>query len=163
MATTDKLFPWFPVSISQEGAAGWAILILLVLCVSRGNNCRSGCCGSCKQDMNLSQSGYDFVASQAVDQCALQAAIAAVNELVTACLTQDQFDALVDFAYDIGPQEFARSRVLALVNACDYDGVAQALAYAGFRAIACYFAQKPAGYAPVGCPVGTTPAISCSQ
>jgi hypothetical protein len=153
-------YPW-PITISAEGAAGWLVLLLLVLCVQR-NSCSggAGCCGSCRQAMALSQGGYDFVASQAVDQCELEAAIAAVNELVTACLTQDQFDALCDFAYTIGPQEFARSRVLELVNACDYEGAAQQLAYLGFRPIACLFTQQPAGYLPKNCPPGTQ--LSCS-
>jgi hypothetical protein len=153
-------FP-FPISISAEGAAGWAVLLLLVLCMGRSNCSGAGgsCCGSCRQSMNLSQDGYDFVASQAVDQCRLEAAIAAVNDLVTACLRQDQFDALVDFAYTITPQEFAQSRVLQLVNECDYEGAAQQLAYMGFRSIACLFSQQPSGYLPKNCPPGT--ALSC--
>jgi hypothetical protein len=144
-------FP-FPISISAEGAAGWAVLLLLVLCMGRSNCSGAGgsCCGSCRQSMNLSQDGYDFV----------EAAIAAVNDLVTACLRQDQFDALVDFAYTIGPQEFAQSRVLQLVNECDYEGAAQQLAYMGFRSIACLFSQQPSGYLPKNCPPGT--ALSCS-
>lgn len=157
----EKLDYPFPISISAEGAAGWCVLLLLVLCMQKSNCSGGGCCGSCRQSMALSQDGYDFVASQAVDQCELQAAIAAVNELVTACLTQDQFDALCDFAYTIGPQEFARSRVLELVNACDYEGAAQQLAYLGFRSIACLFSQQPAGYLPKNCPTGTIAQLSC--
>lgn len=41
----------------------------------------------------------------------------AVNELVRVPLTQGQFDALASFAFNVGRTNFAKVRVLALVNA----------------------------------------------
>lgn len=46
----------------------------------------------------------------------------AVNEMVTVDLTQGQFDALVDFAYNIGIGALRKSTLLKLLNDGDYDG-----------------------------------------
>lgn len=51
----------------------------------------------------------------------LQATINAVNSLVAVPLTQHQFDALVDFAFNVGKANFASSTLLKLVNANDMD------------------------------------------
>lgn len=48
----------------------------------------------------------------------------AVTELVTAPLGNDQFDALVSFAYNCGSGALAESTLLRLLNAGDYPGAA---------------------------------------
>lgn len=47
-----------------------------------------------------------------------------VNELVKVPLTQNQFDALVDFVFNIGRTQFATSTLLRKLNAGDYVGAA---------------------------------------
>ena len=49
----------------------------------------------------------------------------AVARYVTAPLTQPQFDALVDFAYNAGAQNLRTSTLLKKVNAKDYSGAAE--------------------------------------
>ena len=50
-----------------------------------------------------------------------------VNSLVTVPLTQAQFDALVDFTYNLGAGNFERSDLLTKLNAGQYDAVPQEL------------------------------------
>ena len=47
-------------------------------------------------------------------------AAAAVNRLVTAQVTQNQFDALVDFAYNLGCATLMHSTLLRLINAGEF-------------------------------------------
>ena len=47
-----------------------------------------------------------------------------VNRLVQVKLTQNQFDALVSFVYNVGGDAFAKSTMLRLLNAGDYVGAA---------------------------------------
>lgn len=47
----------------------------------------------------------------------------AINRLVTVDLTQNQFDALVSFVYNVGPATFAKSTLLKKLNAGQYDAV----------------------------------------
>lgn len=47
----------------------------------------------------------------------------AVANLVKVLLTQSQFDALVDFAYNVGPAALAKSTLLKRLNAGQYDAV----------------------------------------
>ncbi|EOS93097.1 lysozyme [Erwinia tracheiphila] len=47
-----------------------------------------------------------------------------INQLVTATLNQNQFDALVSLAYNIGLGAFERSTLLKKLNAGDMDGAA---------------------------------------
>lgn len=54
----------------------------------------------------------------------MKTAIATVNSLVTVPLTQGQFDALVDFTFNLGSGTFKRSRLLAMVNRRDFGGAA---------------------------------------
>ena len=49
---------------------------------------------------------------------------AAVTRYVTVEMTQNQFDALVDFAYNAGAQNLRTSTLLRLLNAGDADGAA---------------------------------------
>ncbi len=51
-------------------------------------------------------------------------AVAAVNRLVTVPLTQNQFDALVDFVFNVGAENFARSTLLRELNAGNTAGAA---------------------------------------
>ncbi|MES1989268.1 MAG: lysozyme [Pseudomonadota bacterium] len=48
----------------------------------------------------------------------------AVNRYVSAYINQNQFDALVDFAYNAGAQNLRTSTLLKKLNAKDYDGAA---------------------------------------
>lgn len=50
---------------------------------------------------------------------------AAVNRYVVVPLTQNQFDALVDFAYNAGTQNLRTSTLLRKLNAGDYAGAAR--------------------------------------
>ncbi len=54
----------------------------------------------------------------------LQTAEAAVNANVTVPLTQEQYDALVDFTYNLGPERLQNSTLLRELNAGNYDQVA---------------------------------------
>lgn len=51
-------------------------------------------------------------------------AVQAVNSLVKVPLTQGQFDALVDFTYNLGQGTLSRSTLLAMVNRGDFAGAA---------------------------------------
>jgi lysozyme len=53
-----------------------------------------------------------------------QEAEEAINRLVTVQLTQDQFDALVSFVFNLGAGNFAGSTLLKRINAGDFDGAA---------------------------------------
>lgn len=48
----------------------------------------------------------------------------AVNQAVTVPLTQNEFDALVSFAYNVGSGALRSSTLLKLLNDSDYDGAA---------------------------------------
>jgi lysozyme len=49
----------------------------------------------------------------------------AVNRYVKVPITQGQFDALVDFAYNAGAQNLRNSTLLKMLNAGDYAGAAK--------------------------------------
>lgn len=51
-------------------------------------------------------------------------AVRAVNELVRPTITQNEFDALVAFGFNVGVGAEAHSTLLKLVNACDWTGAA---------------------------------------
>src|SRR5690242_13777401 len=57
----------------------------------------------------------------------LQEASDAVNKLVRVTLTQDQFDALVDFTYNLGVGALQQSTLLRKLNQGDYKGAAAEL------------------------------------
>lgn len=52
---------------------------------------------------------------------------AAVSQAVRAPLSDNQFAALVSFAYNIGIEAFAKSRLLTLINAGEYDAAPREL------------------------------------
>lgn len=51
----------------------------------------------------------------------------AVNKHVKVALTQNQFDALVSFTFNVGASAFAASTLLRLLNTGDYTGAANQL------------------------------------
>jgi len=57
----------------------------------------------------------------------LGVAEAAVDTSVTVPLSQNQFNALVSFAFNVGQGAFAQSRLLRQLNAGDYTGVPEQL------------------------------------
>ncbi len=57
-------------------------------------------------------------------QSDLQSSESAVNRMVRVALTQNQFDALVSFVFNVGPGAFRSSTLLRLLNAGDYFGAA---------------------------------------
>lgn len=64
--------------------------------------------------------------AEAVELLASDVATAesAVNRLVKVPLTQNQFDALVSFVYNVGAGAFSRSTMLKKLNSSDYAGAA---------------------------------------
>ncbi|MDI3304656.1 MAG: lysozyme [Burkholderia multivorans] len=54
----------------------------------------------------------------------IQYAVNAVKHYVTVALTQGEFDALVDFVFNVGVGNFAGSTLLRKLNAGDYAGAA---------------------------------------
>ena len=48
-----------------------------------------------------------------------------VNHLVKVPMTQGQYDALVDFAFNLGASALSGSTLLALLNAGNYEGAAE--------------------------------------
>jgi lysozyme len=54
----------------------------------------------------------------------IQTAVNAVNNLVEVPLSQNQFDALVDFCFNVGIANFANSTLRKLLNKSDYAGAA---------------------------------------
>lgn len=54
----------------------------------------------------------------------MRAAVDCVNASIHVPLSQGQFDALVDFAFNVGRGNFQRSTLLAKVNAGDFTGAA---------------------------------------
>jgi lysozyme len=69
----------------------------------------------------------------------IRVAAAAVNHLVTSPLSQEEFDALTDFVFNVGQGNFAKSTLLKLLNAGDHINAAHEFekwAFAGGRQIA---------------------------
>jgi|SRR5271166_2392172 len=56
-----------------------------------------------------------------------QKAVSAVNNWVQVILTQHEFDALVDFVFNVGIGNFLNSTLLTKLNAGDYAGAANEL------------------------------------
>lgn len=62
--------------------------------------------------------------ANALFQSDVSAAVAAVNSAVGVPLTQNQFDALVDFTFNEGVGAFENSTLLQLLNSGNYEGAA---------------------------------------
>jgi lysozyme len=54
----------------------------------------------------------------------IQWAVQCINKAVTVTLTQSEFDALVDFVFNVGSGNFGGSTLLRLLNAGDMEGAA---------------------------------------
>jgi lysozyme len=65
--------------------------------------------------ISLEQANADLLAN-------VQWAVVTVNAMVTVPLSQDEFDALVDFVFNVGSGNFATSTLLKLLNAGDIAG-----------------------------------------
>lgn len=68
--------------------------------------------------------GITQAQAQAILANDVRNAEAAVQRLVTVPLTQNQFDALVDFTYNLGSANLASSTLLKDLNAGNYDAAA---------------------------------------
>ena len=67
----------------------------------------------------ITQDEAERLLEQDVDKVAVQ-----VSRLVNVTLTQNEFDALVCFVYNVGIGNFAKSTMLKKLNAGDYAGAA---------------------------------------
>jgi lysozyme len=75
---------------------------------------------------------HNVVPGQAITQAQAESdllrnvadAVAAVNRLVHIAMSQDEFDSLVDFTFNLGASAFAGSTLLKLLNARDIEGAA---------------------------------------
>ena len=72
-------------------------------------------------------SGVTVTQAESLLMSDVAVAEAAVSRLVTVPLTQGQFDALVDFTFNLGSGRLASSTLLKLLNAGKYDEAAQQL------------------------------------
>jgi GH24 family phage-related lysozyme (muramidase) len=63
--------------------------------------------------------------AEAIMSSTLREYEAAVRRYVTVPLNQNQFDALVDFAYNAGAQNLRTSTLLKKLNLADYTGAAE--------------------------------------
>ena len=76
--------------------------------------------------------GPDIVEGKTIDEAEaetlltadLQMAVNCVNRAVTAAIAQNQFDALVDFCFNVGCGGLLNSTLLRKVNAADFAGAA---------------------------------------
>ncbi len=71
--------------------------------------------------------GITEMQAEAILKQDLGQAEAAVNRLVRVALDQGQFDALVDFAFNLGAGTLAGSTLLGLLNNSEYDSAAEQL------------------------------------
>ena len=71
--------------------------------------------------------GMTCTVEQAYEQCAIDVEDTeqAVNKLVKVQLTQNQYNALVSLAYNIGTYAFSKSTLLRKLNVGDYEGAAE--------------------------------------
>jgi lysozyme len=73
----------------------------------------------------------------------------AVTRLVTVALSQGQFDALVDFCFNVGARKLATSALLKDLNAAEYDAAAEQLLrwdHVGLQEVAGLKARREADF-----------------
>lgn len=70
------------------------------------------------------QGGITVAQAYAMLRQDVQVAVRAVHRLVKVTLTQNQFDALVSFVYNLGAEEFAQSTLLRLLTEGKYQAAA---------------------------------------
>lgn len=68
--------------------------------------------------------GIDLAQAEKILGCDVATAELAVQRLVTVPLTQGQFDALVDFVFNLGAGRLATSTLLSYLNAGKYEAAA---------------------------------------
>lgn len=93
--------------------------------------------------------GITATQAEAILACDVATAEAAVSGLVQVALTQGQFDALVDFVFNLGAGRLASSTLLRYLNAGRYDDAAwQLLAWdhAGARELAALRLRREAEF-----------------
>lgn len=71
--------------------------------------------------------GINLVEGEAILNRDIEIAEASVNQLVRSPLTQGQFDALVDFVFNLGAGRLASSTLLSYLNSGKYDDAARQL------------------------------------
>jgi lysozyme len=87
----------------------------------------------------------------------------AVNRLVRVPLTQGQFDALVDFCFNLGQNRLAASTLLQCLNCGRYAAAAEQLLlwdHAGNRALPALRARREAEYHLWHKPINTQPSAA---
>lgn len=93
--------------------------------------------------------GIDLPTAEKILACDIAIAELALQRLVKVPLTQGQFDALVDFVFNLGAGRLASSTLLAYLNSAKYDSAAwQLLAWdhAGLREIAALKTRREAEF-----------------
>ena len=91
----------------------------------------------------------------------VQDAVDCVNDSVRVLLTQEEFDALVDFTFNVGCSAFRNSTLLRLLNAGDFKAAASQLVlwdHAGGKVLAGLLRRREAEQAEFNQPEGGTTA-----
>lgn len=81
--------------------------------------------------VGVGHTGHDVIPGKAITQADAEHLLEcdsgrfadALNRLITVPLTQNQFDALVSFAFNVGIAAFSRSTLRAVVNKGDHEDV----------------------------------------
>ncbi|HEY2469866.1 MAG TPA: lysozyme [Terracidiphilus sp.] len=105
--------------------------------------------GHCQTSSECYPQGIDLAQAEHILACDIAAAELAIKRLVRVPLTQGQFDALVDFVFNLGTGRLASSTLLSYLNAGKYDAAAwQLLAWdhAGPQEIAGLKARREAEF-----------------
>jgi lysozyme len=77
-----------------------------------------------KPDETVLMTGIDPAKAEALLRADVAWAVRAVNKYVCVALSQNQFDALVDFVYNVGEGAFRKSTLLRMLNAGKLDAAA---------------------------------------
>lgn len=96
----------------------------------------------------------------------IQGAVYVVNKVVTVPLNQNQFDALVDFVFNLGSGNFQNSTLLKLLNQGNYQGAANEFPkwnHAGGVVVAGLTKRRNAEMVLFNTPVNQTVSITTPQ